>query len=129
MNSLKSDEVFIQDLVNFFPELKDEIQDEDYTGIVTLQIGCLMRFTQDAINSNNLDCVIRCYSFVESNINEVEYKIENALYISYLGKLDFQINRNAEKLLPEKLKIALEELKAYDTSKSKNESLNKFLDD
>lgn len=129
MNSLKSDEEFIQDLVGLFPEIKDEIQDEDYAGLVTLQIGCFRHFTQEAINSNNLEIVLKCYNFVESNIGRVGHKIESVLYISYLGKLDFQLNNNAEKLLPEKLKSALKEIKTYNASTSSNESLKKFLDD
>ena len=101
MNSLKSNEEFIQDLVDLFPEIKDEIQDKDYTSLATLQIGCFRHFTQEAINSNNLETVIKCYNFVDRNIGKVGHKIESALYISYLGKLDFRVvyKKNKAKLI------------------------------
>lgn len=129
MNSLKSKEEFIQDLVDLFPEIKDEIKEEDDPGIITLQIGCFRHFTQEAIDNRDFDTLMKCYGFVERNIALLEYKMENTLYISWLGKLDFQRNQQAEKSLPVKLKNAFEALKIYDASTSKNERLNQFLDD
>jgi hypothetical protein len=129
MNNLKNEQAFIKELISAFPEIKNEILDEDYAGLISLQIGCFKRFTQKAIDNNDLDVVKKSFQFVEANIGTVEHKIENALYISYLGKLNIVKNSKVEKLLPDSLKRALFELNAYNTSGSKNEKLNKFLND
>lgn len=128
MNSLKNEEIFIKDLINQFPQIEEEILDEDYSGLLTLQIGCFRRFTQDAIDRNDIDTVKRCFDFVESNVNKVEQKIENSLFITYLGKLNFKGHIQLEKLLSKQLKNVVRELNTYNLSNSKNENLNKFMD-
>ena len=63
-----------------------------------------MRFTQKAIDANNNSLVLKCFQFVDVNINEVEFKIENSLVISWLGKLNFDNNPDLYNRLPKKLK-------------------------
>lgn len=127
MNNLKDYQTFIDELINKFPEIENEILDDDYAGIISLQIGCFMRFTQNAIETNNYKIVKKCFNFVDSNIGVVEHKIENSLIISYIDKLDVK-NANIEKLLTQKLRKILIELNNYNTSSSKNIKLQNFLD-
>ncbi|WP_316835425.1 hypothetical protein [Pedobacter nutrimenti] len=110
---MKNIDVFIKDLVDRFPEIREEVLDEDYIGIFTLQIGCFKRFTQKAIDLGDLETIKRCFNFVEENISGVEFKIENALFISYVGKLDFKGSSQIENLIPQTLKKVLGELKFY----------------
>ena len=119
---------FINDLIRNFPEIKEEILDEGYTGNITLQIGCFKRFTQKAIDSYNFNTIKKCFQFVDLNIDRVEFEIENSLVITYLGDLDFSMNLKAENLLSEKLKHIIYELRKYYLSPIKNEKLRKFLD-
>jgi len=111
--SLKTIDVFIKDWVDRFPEIAEEVLDEDYIGIFTLQIGCFKRFTQKAIDLGDLETIRKCFNFMEENISGVEFKIENALFISYLGKLDFKGSSQIENLMPQRLKKVLSELKIY----------------
>ncbi|HEY2580318.1 MAG TPA: hypothetical protein VGI43_00840 [Mucilaginibacter sp.] len=129
MAHLKNVKVFIEELVNTFPEIRDEVFEEDYQGVLTWQIGCFERFTQKAVNNNDLATVKRCLDFVELNMNAVQFKIENSLVISYLGKLNFKENQNVEKSLPVSLKDIISELNNYYLSLSKDEKLNRFLKD
>lgn len=129
MSNLKNERTFINELVSVFPSIRAEVLDEDYSGLISLQIGCFKRFTQKAIDSNDLGTVKQCFDFVEANIGNVEHKIENALYISYLGKLNIPKNSRVEKLLPKRLRNALIDLNAYNTSNSTDDRVNKFLND
>lgn len=129
MNNLKNEQVFIENLIDNFPELEEEILDEDYLGIITLQIGCFKRFTQKAIDSNDLATAKECFRFVDENIDQVEGKIENALYITYLGHLKFEKNNAAKKLLPDRLKSAIKDITTHENSTPKNNKLNDFLND
>lgn len=126
MDALKDADTFINELVGAFPEIEEEVTDEDYKGLIGLQIGCLTRFTQKAIDNNDLDMVTKSLNFVEDNIGKVEHKIENSLYISYLGKLNIIKGSKAEKLLSGNLKKVYAGFNNYAAS-SQNEKLNNFL--
>lgn len=127
MNSLKNEEVFIENLLNAFPEIKDELLEEDNLGVVTLQIACFKRFTQKTIDSNDVITLKACLKFVDENIDQVERKIENALYITYLGHLKFDTNKEAKKLLPTRLKSAIDDLANYRNSNPRTDKLKSFL--
>ncbi len=119
---------FINTLVTVFPEIKDDVLDEDNDGLINLQIGYFRRLAQKAIDDNNVFNIKKCFQFVDDNIEDVEYKVENALYLSFLNKLDFAGNLKAEKLLPKKLLNAKRDLDNYENSKETNVKMNKFLD-
>lgn len=72
-----------------------------------------MRFTQQAIDNNDLETVKRCFEFVEENLDKVIFRIENALVISYLGKLDFDKNPRAERKLYKRSMEILKALREY----------------
>lgn len=129
MTKLKNRKTFIKELIGTFPQIKSEVLDEDYRKFVSLQIGCFRHFTQKAIDTGDLETVKKCFEFVDKSFETVVFEIENSLMISYLGKLKIAKDSEVEKLLPIKLKKAKEELGAYYESLSKDERLNKFLDD
>jgi len=125
--TLKDQHSFIEDLVNHFPEIKDEVLDDDWTGLITLQIGCFMRFTQKAIDTNDITTIKNCFRFVDDNLDAVEFNVENSLTISWLGKLDFAKNKVAFDLLSTKLKNLYTQLRQWNTDIPKNQKLNTFL--
>ncbi|MGZ3766237.1 MAG: DUF7674 family protein [Mucilaginibacter sp.] len=127
MNIKKDENAFLNDLIQEFPIIKEEVIDEDYLGLMSLPIGCFRRFTQKAIDTNNLDLVKKCFLFVEENFDIVNAEIKSSLYISYLAKLNFSQKSKAEDLLPLKLKKAIKDVNEYYASTSENEKLNKFL--
>lgn len=129
MTGKKTKAAFIEELVLTFPEIRDEVFDEDYLGLISLQIGCFRRFTQNAININDLETVQKCFDFVDNNLDIVEFDVENSLVISFLGKLNFDKNIGASKLLSSKLTEMIEVLKSYYSSFSKDKKLLNFLKD
>ena len=129
MSSNISEKGFIDMLVKRFPEIKEEVLDEDYEGLLTLQVGCFKRFTQEAINNNDFQRVSASFEFVNELIDQVTAKVENALYISYLGHLTISKGSKVEKMLPGKLKEAYGDIHKHNSSKSQNSKLNKFLKD
>ncbi|MEE1946447.1 hypothetical protein VRU48_15085 [Pedobacter sp. KR3-3] len=126
MISKKDEKTFINDLVNNFPEIKEEVLDEDIADLLSLQVGCFKRFTQNAIDLNDLITIERCFGFVDENFEQVIFKIENSLVISFLGHLDFSKNPKIEKMLSEKLKKILKALRLHE-SQPKDEKLKGFL--
>ncbi|WCT10771.1 DUF7674 family protein [Mucilaginibacter jinjuensis] len=117
-------ESFVFQLITEFPELKEDILDEELT---SLQIMSFRAFTQKAIDVNDLELVKRCLTFVDGVLDAVDPEINNSLYLSYLGKLNFKNNSHALNLLPVKLSKAISELnKAYAES-SKNDQANNFI--
>ncbi|MFC1226683.1 hypothetical protein ACFE6N_22960 [Pedobacter sp. BG31] len=123
-----NNEEFMNMLVGMFPKIKDDVLDEDVNGLVGLQIGYFKRFVQNAIDENDLIEIKKCFQFINDNIEKVDYKVKNAIYLSLLNKLSFDKNPNAEKFLPKKLLSAKGDLDDYEASKITNIKLNNFLD-
>lgn len=101
---------FLELLTQQFPAIKEEVFDDDWKGLIHLQIACFYRYTNQCIISGRLDEVRRCFDFFEKTIDKVDSRTNNALYVSYLEHLDMAGNeRNkaaTRKLLkPKYLKI------------------------
>lgn len=122
-----NDKTFLNELIDNFPEIRDELLDEDFKDLIYLQIGCFKRFTQKAIDKEKLDVVKKCFQFIENRLDSLDQKVENAVYISYLSKLEIKKNSKTEKLLSKKMKSIIFEFEKYEKSSSKNEKLNDFL--
>ncbi len=126
-NNLLDGNAFIEKLINVFPELKEEILDEDFSGLITLQLGSFKRFTQKLIDSDDQMSLEKCFKFINDNIDNLEFRVENALYLSYLDRLNFDQNPNAKTLLPNKLKNIFNQIKNAIDLPVKNEKLKDFL--
>ncbi len=104
---------FIAELIHRFPEVKQEILDEDYRQSITLQMGCLKRFVQEAVDRNDAQLAKSVFDFLESMINIVTHDVENSIYITFLGHLDFSKRPELKSLLGDRLKTGLEEIERY----------------
>lgn len=109
VTKIKDHRAFINDLILAFPEIEEEVLDEDNLNSITLQMIGFKAFTQKAIDSNDVETIKRCFEFVSSNWNSIEFKVENSLMITYLAKLKIVKGSNAERLLPAVLETALNE--------------------
>lgn len=117
---------FLEHLVKTFPQISEDVLDEDYEGLLPLQVGFFTRFTQRAIDANDIKLVKRCFEFVDAEIQSANSKVENVLYVTFLGKLFIPEGSSIEKLLPDYLKAAYDDLKAYHAAASKDQKLNDF---
>ncbi len=79
---------FMASLRQAFPELVDEL-DEVWRGLLHLEMGCLARNTQRAIDSHAATEVDRCFEFARSAWLEGDNDVTNALGVSYIEHLNF----------------------------------------
>jgi hypothetical protein len=89
-----------------FPEIKEELFDEDYAGLMHLQIGLLANYTNENIEKARFDEIQRIFDFFSAVIDKVDSTTENAFYVSFLEHLNMDGNSEKEKqalkLLPNK---------------------------
>jgi len=128
----KNQERFINDLCKSFPEIEKDINDEDYLGIFSLQIGVFRQYTQNAINNKNFDLVNKYTKFISEQLQNIHKlgvnqkeasNIENSLILSYIGKLDFK-----DYSAPQWIIQTQKELQEYNYSVVQDDKLIKFLE-
>jgi len=100
----KDYEFFINELVDAFSEMRERVLHEDSVGLIHVQVGCFTRFTQDAIDSNNIPVALKCFQFVEDVIDRVSDRVKEALEISWVFHLSFIRNEDLYKQFPSSLR-------------------------
>lgn len=111
-------EQFIQELCKRFPSLKNDILDEDYQRLFSLQISIFRNYTQSCIDNGDFKKVDECINFIFENFNNLDSKVENSIVLSYIGKLDFK-----NYPIPKLLKEFKEALDSYNNSALNNQKL------
>ncbi len=86
---MKDQDLFIKELIDLFPSLEEELLDEDFRASITFQMGSFKRFMQEAIAKNDLNKFDGMVDFLTKNLPLVDKRVQNAIYLSFLGKLDF----------------------------------------
>jgi hypothetical protein len=111
---------FFESLVEEFPELECELQDESISGLYHNQMSCFAHMTQQAIDMGDPICLKKYFKFAEHYFRIADPDLKNAFYVSYLEHLDFSgvskigIQReSAKKLLPATLANGLKEINEY----------------
>ncbi|WP_336829254.1 DUF7674 family protein [Sphingobacterium multivorum] len=126
---MKDQDLFVNELIELFPNLKEGLLDEDYRASITFQMGSFKRFMQEAIAKNDLYKFDIMVGFLTKNLPLVDKRVQNAIYLSFLGKLDFSENPHLKKRLEQHLGEAYTAIDNYNNSlvndKVKN-FLNKF---
>ncbi len=126
---MKDQDLFIKELIDLFPSLEEELSDEDYRASITFQMGCFKRFMQEAIAENDGDKFDAMVNFLTKNLPLVDKRVHNAIYLSFLGKLDFSETPNLKKRLGQDLGKAYTDIENYNNSPVSDEVktfLNKF---
>jgi hypothetical protein len=105
-----SQEEFIQHLIELFPVLEYELKDEDYQGLIHLQVACLTRYANHCLSTGRLDELKRIFDFFQETVEKVDSATENALYVSFLEHLEMDMdNKHGEEakqlLKPEYMKV------------------------
>ena len=78
---------FINDLVQTFPDLKEEI--EEWNGLLHVQMGVFARITQEAVEYGDISKIDQCFALAHRMFHDADPELKNALYVSYLENLDF----------------------------------------
>jgi len=113
--NLNGREQFVSALKEEFPEVREEVEDEIWTGLLHLEMACFARFTQDAIEQGDFDRLKQCFDFAARFYETADPNLKNAFYDSYLEYLDFNSpnGSKAEGLLPTVLRQAWLEINEY----------------
>lgn len=90
---MKDQDLFVKELIELFPSLKEEFLDEDYRDSMTFQIGRFKRFIQQAIVKNDLNTFDVMVDFLTKNLPLVDKRVQNAIYLSFLGKAVLDLAR------------------------------------
>jgi hypothetical protein len=128
MGNLINQEQFIRKLIEVFPEIESELNDEDFKGLLSLEVGVFLRYTQKAINAGDEITVEKCFRFIEDILPLLDQSVSNSIYVSYLEHLDFSRNTNYFELLSSQLQSAIKQIEAYHKRAGENRKLKDFLD-
>lgn len=79
---------FIEQLVTEFPELRDDIKEDE--GLLHVQMGSFARITQSAIDAGDFETIRRQFMLAERFFHDAAPDLQNALYVSYFEHLDFR---------------------------------------
>lgn len=121
---MRDQDLFINELIQLFPSLKEELLDEDYRASITLQMGCFKRFMQEVIAKNDEDKFDAMVDFLTKNLPLVDKRVQNAIYLNFLGKLDFSENLDLRKRLGQHLGKAYTAIENYNNSPARDKIKN-----
>ena len=86
---------FIELLVKYFPEVKDEVLDPDYSDLIHLQVARFADHTNKMIEAKRIDEVKKIFDFFRATIDKVHSEVHNAMYVSFLEHIEFNdLDRN-----------------------------------
>jgi hypothetical protein len=91
-----------------FPVLEQDFN--EYDGLLHLQMAALSRLVQKAIDRRDYPTVERGYNLLDDLVQNADMKLENAITVSFLENLDFELDTNgkeARNLLPARLNALL----------------------
>lgn len=95
---------FIQLMVEQFPAVAEDALDEEWTDLIHLQVGCLARYANECVSTNDLPEFNRILQFVDHLLPKVDSALDNALYVSFIENLHLDgslpTRRAARALLP-----------------------------
>ncbi len=110
-----SQEEFLRHLIEQFPTLKSEVEDEFCQGLIYLQISYLTHYTNTCVATGRIDEVKRILDFFHETVEKVDTTTENALYVSFLEHLELDAEsknaQEAKKLLKPKYVDIYKELR------------------
>jgi hypothetical protein len=94
--------VFLKELKETFPQLKDAINSEH--GLLHLEMHVFRDFAQGAIRLGNAKEVRRCFMVAEKYYNDGNESMKNAVVVSFVEHLELHDARWAWELLGQSLK-------------------------
>lgn len=113
---------FLNKLIQCFPDMKEEILDDDYNGLFSLQIAVFRDITQKAIDTHDLENVEKYTQFILDNFDDFDDDVNNSIVLSYIQKLNFKDYKT-----PSFFMNFQKELKEYEQSSYTDEKLIDFL--
>ena len=113
---------FLNKLIQCFPDMKEEILDDDYNELFSLQVGVFRDITQKAIDTHDLENIEKYTQFILDNFDDFDDDVNNSIVLSYIQKLNFKDYKT-----PSFFMNFQKELKEYEQSSYTDEKLIDFL--
>jgi hypothetical protein len=79
---------FTQAAATEFPVIAEELLDEDYAGLIQLQVACLTRYANECLHKGNLPEFERLLRFIEQVLPKADSALDNALHVSFIEDLE-----------------------------------------
>jgi hypothetical protein len=79
---------FIRLLAERFPAIASDVLDEDYAGLLHLQVSFLADYANDCLAAGRLDELRRVVDFFQEMVTKKDGEVENALYVSFLEHVE-----------------------------------------
>lgn len=99
-----SREAFLQLLAEEFTAIAEAVLDEDYAGLIHLQVSPMARHANEVIQTGQFDELKRLFDFFHHVVTKVDSVVENALFVSFLEHIDMagesEKAKHARRLLP-----------------------------
>ena len=98
-----SHQAFIQLVAEQFSVIATDVLDEDWNGLIHLQVACLTRYANNCLVNSNLQEFERIVRFVDHVLPRVDSTVDNALHVSLIEDLeidgDAPLRQKARQLL------------------------------
>ena len=98
---------YFDSMASNFPIIKNELEQEDIN-MIFCKMEIFAQYTNDQITQSNTGELVRCFEFQESEYDNMNDLLLNALSVSYCEALllgeNSSIMKEIQKLMPEKLK-------------------------
>ncbi|HEV2125579.1 MAG TPA: hypothetical protein VGW38_22735 [Chloroflexota bacterium] len=73
-----------------FPHLRDELDQEDWAGLLYLETGTFMRYAQACIDAVDRERLAECFEFARRAYLDGDDDVENALGVAFMEDLNFR---------------------------------------
>ena len=113
--SLLGHKEFTPALIEAFPEVREEVEDEVFSGLLHLEMACFARYTQAAIDAGDYERIRVCFEFADRFFRAADDELKNAFYVSYLEHLYFgrSSGERTKSLMPPALLEGWHEIMRY----------------
>jgi len=109
--------IAVEEIKVAFPELRADMENETWRGLLHLEIGCFARFTQERIDAEDREGVQRCFALADRIFANCDPVVENAFYVSYLEHLELKDGKKrrawAMEFMPPRLQRGYTQINRY----------------
>lgn len=81
---------FMRRLRQEFPDLRDDLDQEGWAGLLYLETGSFARHAQHAIDEHDETLVRRCFEFADHAARHGDDQVQNAIGVAFLEHLNLQ---------------------------------------
>ena len=79
----------VASLIRAYPAIREDLEEEAWAGLTTLEVSCFARYTQAQIDSGHRTEVTRCFETARELFLQGDADVSNAICVSYLEHLNF----------------------------------------